>query len=455
MRQIHFPALRGLSLALGCGLFTAGSALAQTLDLSANQVAEAPAGPLSGLRLTNLLSTVKVGCTWVQGSDAETRNIGFPDTQAAYYIVSLPVNPAPGASYEVSGTYPQLRYFGFQTYDGYRLGNLIDSLPDARIATVSGLPALNANPAEIPVRGQYNRRYKIAIKFQDPPANDAEREPNTIYARAGTRKSALVKQLIYRTYLPNPGFDKKGGALLPKVVYRGADGEEIDLRNTPDKRACANLKRQTEGQTVFPVAGSGTGRPVFKPVSQTGSLILYPNADINYLRAQPRKSSGDMLLIRAKAPTTPSLPTEAPVLNPETRYWSLCQNELNSSAVVACLADRDMTLQEDGYLYAVISTPEKRHPKASPSFGYNWLPYGDAESAIVGFRQMLVRPDFVGDYGKAVAQPNRPVTETLGVWAPQITYCDLETFGASVNSGKSGGLTFAACKAAREARLLF
>ena len=454
MRQTRFSSLRALSTALGFGLCTAGSALAQDLNLFANEVAEAPAGPLSGLRLNNLLATVKVGCTWVQGSDAETRNIGFPDTQAAYYIVSLPVSPGPDVTYEVSGTYPQLRYFGFQTYDGYRLGNLIDSLPDARIATVSGQPALLDNPAQIPVGGQYTRRYKLTIKFQDPPANAASREPNTIYAREGTKKGALVKQLIYRTYLPNPGFDKKGGALLPKVVYRGPLGE-IDLRNTPDTRACANLKRQTEGQTVFPVAGSGTGRPVFKPVSQTGSLILYPNADINYLRAQPRKSSGDMLLIRAKAPTTPSLPTEAPVLNPETRYWSLCQNELNSSAVVACLADRDMTLQADGYLYAVISTPEKRHPKASPSFGYDWLPYGDAESAIVGFRQMLARPDFVGNYGKAVAEPNRPVTETLGLWAPQITYCDLETFGASVNAGKTGLQTFLACKAAREAQLLF
>lgn len=443
MRRNRFAAPCSLALAAAIGAACSLPAAAET-DLA--EVAEMPTFPLlSNLRLDSFLSSLEVGCDWIQGADSESKNIGYPDTHAGYFFVSLPVNPGPDVSYTVSGSFPQLRYFGFQLYDGFRPGNLVDSLPDARVVPTRGLPPA-LNPAVLPVRGNYIRRYVTTIKFQTPPGDPALREPNTIYAGQSSNRGALAKQLVYRTYLPNPGIDKMGGVALPTVVYHGPKGD-IDLRDTPDQRACNTIKRRTEDTNAFPVLGSGSTRPKFKPVSQSGTLVFYPNGDINYLRAQILKDHADMVLIRAKAPLAPNLPTQRRIASPQARYWSICQNELNSSAVVACIADRNMTLQADGYLYAVISTPEKRPPMADAAFGYNWLPFGQASNGIVGFRQMLADPDFEGNYGQAVARPNRPISETLGEWAPEITYCDRDTFDALADV--SGATVFAGCRHAQ------
>ncbi len=234
MRHNRHSTLRCLAFS---SLLAAGTSAPAMADVDVTEVTEMPTFPLlSSLRLDNLLSTVEVGCDWIQGADSESKNIGYPDTHAGYFFVSLPVDPGPGVSYTISGSFPQLRYFGFQLYDGFRPGNLIDSLPDARMIPTRGLlPALN--PAVLPVRGNYIRRYLATVKFQDPPSDAALREPNTVYAGVGSNRGALTKQLVYRTYLPNPGIDKTGGAALPTVVYHGPKGD-IDLRQTPDTQAC-------------------------------------------------------------------------------------------------------------------------------------------------------------------------------------------------------------------------
>ncbi|MGQ0620892.1 MAG: hypothetical protein ACT4QA_13380 [Panacagrimonas sp.] len=451
MRHKHFSVMRSFVLAATVGMGCSAQATAALLPVvevfDSGQVVEMPIFPLMpNLRLDLLASTLSVGCTWIRGADSEAKNIGYPDTQAGYFIVSLPINPGPGVTYTITGGFPQVRHFGFQTYDGYRPDNLIDTLPDARIAPNGG-PAPAINPAVLPVRGNYGRQYAAAIKFQFPPSNAALREPNTVYAGDRSRRGALTKQLVYRTYLPNPGVDKFGAAPLPVIVYHGPLGD-IDLRDTPDQAACNSIKRRNDAITTFPVAGGSRARPVFKPVSARGTLALYPNADITYMIAQPGRRRGDMVLIRAKAPLVPRLPTEQIVPNPQTRYWSLCHNELNTSKVVACLADREMTLQADGYMYAVISPPERRHPMARTEFGYNWLPFGNGENGLVGFRQLLADPTFVGNYARAAAQPNLPLATTLGEWAPDITYCDQATFGAL--AGVNGATAFAGCKAASQ-----
>lgn len=444
MRRHYLSRFRRLALIAAVGVCSSFPAAAA---VKVGQFGEMPAFPLQeDLFLDRLASTLTVGCTWIRGADAETKNIGYPDTSAGYFIVSLPVRPGPGVTYTISGSFPQVRYFGFQTYDGFRPDNLIDSLPDARIAPTRGHPPAD-NPAVLPVGGNYHRNYEATIRPVFPPNDAALREPNAVYSGDRSRRGALTKQLVYRTYLPNPGQDKLGGAALPVVVYHGPLGD-IDLRDTPDQVACSSIERRNASINRFPVLGGSKARPVFRPVPARGTLAFYPNADITYMLAQPGRRRGDMVLIRAKAPTTPHLPTETLVRNPQTRYWSLCQNELNSSSVVACLADRDMTLQADGYLYAVISTPEKRHPMARTQFGYNWLPFGDGENGLVGFRQLLADPTFVGDYAKATAERNRPIGETLGEWAPEITYCDLNTFGALASTG--GATVFAACKFASQ-----
>jgi hypothetical protein len=60
----------------------------------------------------------------------------------------------------------------------------------------------------------------------------------------------------------------------------------------------------------------------------------------------------------------------------QPRYWSLCQYELITERFVACSADHQSVIGEDGYARFVISDPSDRPSNATTSNAINWLPWG-------------------------------------------------------------------------------
>jgi hypothetical protein len=388
------------------------------------------------------LLAVTVGCPWVGGIDDEGQNTGFPDKAATYYTVTIPTRAAPGTEYRIEGRFLQARYFSLQSYDGFRAGNLIDSLPDALLhPDQGGEPA--ASPAVLPESGGYTYTYTARIKYQDKPAA-ADREPNTLYVGADTNTGAFLKNIVFRSYLMNPGVAEPALDDLPRVIYAGPNGE-IDLQDTPDQTSCMLNGLGWKTLKVFPAGGLSDANLDFKPVTERDTTGFYHNADAYYLRAGPGRSYSDMVVVRLKSPRVPALPPLV-VEDPDVRYWSLCQYMNFTTAVVDCVADRNATLDADGYANIVISPEAKRPPLARPEHGYDWLPWGDTTTAMVGLRQLLVRPDFAGSYGRFVADPDRPIEDVLGEWAPDITYCDSATFAATAPQG--GAALMAACKSA-------
>ena len=430
---------------------------AATVLVAAAIPAEAQIGglPLPPITVPTLPGVVglRYGCPWIPTNDATTNNTGYPDEQATYTAATIPVNVPAGDRIVIRGRFPMSRYFSFQAYDGFRPGNVIDSLPDARILPTQG-GTLNPNPAVLPDNNNYTNRYEVTVLFQDAPSAPALRQQNVLYAGSSSSRGALTKQIVYRIYYPNNGRDDNlAGVPLPDLIYQGATGE-IDLnKNSPDQRSCNFMAAVEQNNRFFPAAGVGQGQSslAFRPVTATGTAVFYPNADATYLRAQPGKQFGDLVVVRALAQKTPALPP-AVVPDPDVRYWSLCQNQLINTAVVECIADREMTLQSDGYFTAVVSLPEMRPALAYSQFGYNWLPFGPATNALLALRQILARPDFDGNYDRVLAKPNAPLSDTIGIWAPQITYCDSATFAA--NAGAGGAAVFSACKTAADAKSL-
>lgn len=394
------------------------------------------------------------GCPWIPTNDAVTNNTGYPDTQATYTAAVIPVNPGNGAVIEIRGRYPNSRYFSFQAYDGFRPGNVIDTLPDARIQTTTGLP-LDPNPAVLTTaRFDDANTYVVRVVFADKPANAADRAANTLYAGSGTNRAAFAKQIVYRIYYPDPGQGDLAGVPLPDLIYIGPDGT-YDLNTaSPNRRTCNFQAFVEENNTLFPAFGTAQGQRLlrFRPVAEANTAVFYPNADSTYLRAQPGRSYGDLVVVRSRAPRTPVLPPVF-VADPQTRYWSLCQNQLVNTAVVDCLADTQMTVQADGYFVTVVSPEARRPALARPEFGYNWLPFGPANAALLALRQILVQPSFDGNYQRAIDNPGLTLEAALGTWAPKITYCDSATFAAFAPSG--GAAVFDACKAAADRRELF
>jgi hypothetical protein len=389
-------------------------------------------------------SVVKVGCPWFTGIDAQTHNTGFPDTNALYMVAIIPTDPGNGATIKVTGMFPKVRYMSYQVYDGFRPGNPTDSLPDSRLVPDEG-GVLDPNPAVLPDTGGYVDHYSMTVEYKNPPAAGQPRETNVLYAGMGTPAFALDKLLVLRLYLPNPGSDPYGDVPLPDLVFSGPSGN-TDFNNTPDMTACNNLKFEFKVfLNTFPVIGLPAADPQFKPVSN--NLNFIPNGEAGYLRAATGENRADMALVRQKAASAPALP---PLLtaDPQVRYLSICLNQLNNSQVVACLADRDMVLQDDGDYVVVISATAKRPPMANATFGYNWLPWGASNDGLIGLRQVLAAPGFAGDYNLAAAHSFQPVSTTLGEWAPDFSYCDSATFAANAPAG--GAALMAACKAAQQ-----
>jgi len=390
--------------------------------------------------------TLDVGCPWVpEAVNVSTHNLGYPDEAANYSVAVLPTAPAPGATVLIRGTYPQIRYFSFQIDDGVQLGNLTDQIADAMLISMQGYGP-NANPADLPIAAiaAPSDQYQITIKFEAPPSDASQRQPNTLYAGASSTENVHNKQLVMRMYLPNPGADTFGDTPLPDLIYQ-TPGGPIDLNDTTDQAKCLMMTAAWNQIDWLWVPGTGLPNPVFTPVVGGAEVAgVYPNGDSNYLRAVASSKYAPMLVVRAMAPSFPPLPPMTSD-NTDARYWSLCEDQLNTTKNVGCLVDRDMTLQSDGTFTAVISSDTGQPATANSANGYNWLNWGPTSDVFVVMRQILPRPDFAGNYQLAINAPNEPVSATLGLWAPDITYCDPTTFDANAAAG--GAAVMAACKA--------
>jgi hypothetical protein len=424
--------------------FTLASRPASLLPATLLAVLLAAPAPASA-QLGTALQTLRHGCDWTNTNDTTTNNTGFLDQTATYTVSTIPVNPGNGARLLIRGAFPRVRYFSFQVYDGFRPGNFVDSVPDSSITPIGGA-APAASPAMLPDANGYTAQYEIQVLFQNPPASAAERLPNTLYAGAGGAVGTFSKTLLYRTYLPNTDSTGLGGVPLPDLIYDGPDGQ-FDLENTPDTRACRTATTANDLLRVFPVPGIGQNQNTvaFRPISGRGAGVFYPNGDSNYLRAQTSRLYAPLIVVRARLPVTPVQPPLVQPANPDVRYYSLCQNDLNTSRNVACLTDREMVAQTDGSFTAVLSSVANRPALAAPEFGYGWLPFGDQPFGLTVLRQILARPGFEGDFQRAVDAPNASLQESLGSFAPEISYCDRATFTAFAPSG--GAALMAACRA--------
>jgi len=375
-----------------------------------------------------------VGCPYFSNTSDE-RNTGFLDDKATYAIAQVPLSLPDGASIRVEGLSPEVRYWSLQAYDGAQGGNFIDALADVRITGLAN-EVNPTNPANLPA-AVYGAPFTVQLRYQDPPADPAQRLPNTLYVGTPNPRvspTRVAKQIIYRIYLPNPGTSRFGNQPLPRMFYTGPEGE-IAFENTPDRKQCdriegASSSTRSVNPGIFPKRDIS-----FAPVARTEDRILYPNGDSTYLRAASSLNHGEVVVIRTLPFRAPPLPPLLPESEPEVRYQSLCHYELASSAVVSCVADRDAVTSPDGYQIHVISTLASRPSLATQANAVNWQQWGSTRGELLVLRQILARPGFDGDYNRAVANPSLPLAISLGIYAPEITYCLRSTFDAALGSG--------------------
>jgi hypothetical protein len=220
-------------------------------------------------------------------------NIAYPDG-GAQYVNAIYRRPA-GSRLFLKGKFPHARYSSVITYDGD--GTALDGVADYQIMPDEG----SSNPfrygADRTVPDS-NRAWTIEVLDEVNPtqfvkARYGEKERNVVYGRSESYyeevngEKSYLETILYRTYIPDGGYDPTGGAGYPEPVLRLANGTEL----TGDA-LCAALDSDARSlqQPRIPSI-----QALFIP-QQTYDALRYPNrlsSQCEVLVTQPPEYGGN------------------------------------------------------------------------------------------------------------------------------------------------------------------
>ena len=408
------------------------------------------------------------------------RNFNFPEESATYWLARF--NLPDAARIELRGQFAYARYQSLNAYSG---GAPTDALADFEVVPDQG----SSNPflpgARRDVR---NRSYTVTIVNQAPPADAADRSPNTLYAAPGPGEPIEV---VYRTYEPDRGRDLTGDTGLPEPELVMGDGSRVSgddacaRVNDPDR----SIPVQTTPAEVWRAAVAAPGcdaatNPAYQPVRWERFLTLeyaslavisdctqagfdgrrtnppqpkggfYSNRDNAYIYSHLSRRFGPVLVVRGRMPTVP--PTydgEARLARTQLRFWSLCTGESRvTTRTPDCLADRQVPLTRARDFTIVVSRAEDRPSNANAGCGVGWLDWGERGDAagrpdygVLILRNMLPAADFA----QAIQRVEQPGDEpqVMGPFFPQAEYGDKAAFesrGCAPSRLTLGGRTITA-----------
>lgn len=395
---------------------------------------------------------LKVGCNWFRiydyAANPNQGNTAFPDTSGAYWAALGPTHPSSDESLQISGRYPGVRYFSLQVYD--QNVQIKDELIDYLIQPDPGASNPFTAPTVIDPSISSGGNYTARLLFEAPLKQSF---PNTMYRGkvSALATNPSTTNLLYRTYLPTSGTsDPTGGVDLPKLVLHTNNGD-IPLSASPDADDCRQLAadflaQSTKAQTTSFILPSNP--PKFAAYKgRLGGVLgqgTAKNADIGYLYARTTLNDGNIVLIRGRAPTFAQEGNGVSV--PNVRYWSICENNYKSQAVVSCVADRDAAIGADGFYNIVVSTHDARPDNADRAHGFSWIAWGPQSDSILIYRQLLAASTYSQAIENVTLLNVLNPSANMGDYDPVATYCPKATFEAA--AGETPAKVFAACQAA-------
>ncbi|MBW2499074.1 MAG: hypothetical protein JRF61_17475 [Deltaproteobacteria bacterium] len=365
-------------------------------------------------------------------------NYVYPDSNAVYQCSSFDLPD--GAELIFEAEYPRSRHMSWTLYGGLGGDQLIDTQIEPDPGSTN--PFINGTFR----RGQ-RRSYTMRALKEDPPADPADRDPNTLYAGPPT-PGPFGNFLCVRIYVPDKGTEPFGDVKLPEVTLVQADGSALEgealceatdalNRGFAVPPQAAGFDRETylflrqAGLSVgpspmpTPPTHPAADPPDFKaffnrdhqqcsfftPQLDCGTPVLDPdgaglgNPSNRYIETYIDRGFGEVLVLRAKKPTTPRTFRGNPLVpdrDYELRYYSICpQESLFTWRVGDCLFDEELPTDEDGFYTVVLSKPSFRPKNATRKCGVAWAPTpdpgdgaGDLFLSNIWIRFMLPSPNF-------------------------------------------------------------
>ena len=421
-------------------------------------------------------SPLLTDCMWQNsfnsksGTGEDPLNIAFPDTHVNYWSSEFVVPK--GAKVSIDGDYPYARHFSLVSYtsEGLRVNSLLDTAIEPNAGSVNPFVWKNNRLGK-------ERAYSAQLKLDDLPTNP---EKNTLY----TPKTLDNKvALLYRVYVPNKNMNEKGNVSFPRFKVELENGEikkgqaacdALQAKQTPiQKTTTISLEASLSlfNQQLydgFPAQKEPTWYKAFsgvdnikciykfdpiskKPISQcegqpvTPKLNYWATPDNEYVFAMTSRRLGKVIELKGKVPLTPKTYDNNPFAESyQTRYWSMCTNELITTATNACIYDEQIKKVDRDGLYTIISSlPEDRPVNATEECGVHFLPLSPRGSGYVAedgkaaghpdlgifiMRNLLPEPDFYPVVQNVKAWGTEK--EIMGDHLPSIKYTSKEDFEA-------------------------
>jgi hypothetical protein len=417
-------------------------------------------------------------CSWWAETTPETLNVAFPDAAATYWTTPFYVEE--GLELKVEGTYPDARYMSFNVYDeaggSFEANEVQSGIADFEIEPDAG----SVNPFQ--TNGSAGGSFTVSISGAAKPG-DANTLPLAPEGEAGGEGGAPLGFLLYRVYLPTGG---NTTVQLPRITLV-KDGKEVALPRCPKPsggfaavvrtkasatraaqalaakfqtkpsgrllKAVLKLGKALKGgeEGTKPCRGSECPPPMkFFRASAESTNSFFPNVNNAYVSALIRPVAGTVVVVRGKAPTTPSgtSPVPWPQAGLQLRYFSLCNNVYRSPwPVVAnpiagggteygCAADYQTTLNKAGEYAYVVAKPGQR--AAVEAAGGTFVPLSTTQPharQILIFRNMLPNESFTHAVQDAPANASPAgARKAMGAYYPRAYRCTLAQFEAGARA---------------------
>jgi hypothetical protein len=412
-------------------------------------------------------------CSWWAKTTPETLNVAFPDSAATYWTTPFYVEE--GLEIKVEGQYPDARYMSFNVYDesggSFEANGVSSGIADYQIEPGPG----SVDPFQ--TMGEPGGSFTVTLSASAKPG-EANTLPLAPEGESG-QSTAPLGFLLYRVYLPTGG---NGAVALPKLTVV-EDGQQVALPRCPapsgkvaaavrSKVAASKAAQALGGKLgvkatkLLPAllmlgkavkkGGSGGTSPCrgsecppameFFRASAASTNSFFPNVDNAYVSALFRPVAGKVVVVRGKAPTTPSgtSPVPWPEQDLQLRYFSLCNNVYRSPwPVVAdpvsgggteygCAADLETRLNAAGEYAYVVAMPDQR--TAVEAAGGTFIPLSTTQPharQILIFRNMLPNETFTHAVQDAPqnAEP-AGAARAMGAYYPRAYRCTLAQFEA-------------------------
>ncbi len=384
-------------------------------------------------------------------------NSAYPDAATAYWAAVF--KTPEGATLELKGEFPHSRYISFISYD--EKGVPHESVADYLIKPQgNGVNPFVAGAA----RDGKQRDYRLTVLDQAKDANGeviGEQESGGVGRPLHAPTSQNGQQIVlYRIYASDKGLHPTGGAPVPEPVLTLKDGTKLEGEQACKALQAGQFPRLNVAAIGIPKSQylallNQPGKPDTHPAKEvpewhiqldrkallgmyTGDIDVnarrseggfFPNLDNQYIRTIINTRFGDVLVIRGKAPTTPTtFKGDKTMGTGDMRYWSMCSNQgFANTRVNDCVFDEQVPLDAKGYYTIMVSKKKDRPRVAHTECGIAWLPIADdgdgvkdPDVAVVQLRHMLASPSF--KQGVTSVDKDSDIDAVMGEYAPKGTY---------------------------------